>query len=124
MKFSLRITDNFMRNLETIEVFLLENDNTSHFFNILVDKLLNSVFDSLARFPRIGIDYLRKSPASLQAQNHLKLLQKRLKNIEVREYIFDEYLLLYALRERQLFLLSIKHHKQLAFDIDFKSLWV
>jgi len=39
----------------------------------------------------------------------------------LREYLSGDYLLLYALIERTVYLLSIKHHRQLSFDFD--RLW-
>ena len=39
------------------------------------------------------------------------------KNTEIREYIADEYLLLYAARDAVVFLLAIRHHRQLSFDL-------
>ena len=35
--------------------------------------------------------------------------------VTVREYIFGEYLLLYALRGQDLYLLAIRHHRELSF---------
>ncbi len=35
----------------------------------------------------------------------------------IREYIADDYLLLYAVRDSGVFLLSIRHHRQLSFDL-------
>ena len=43
------------------------------------------------------------------------------KSDDLREYIVDDYLLLYLLRGNQLVFLSIKHHRQLSFDL--KRFW-
>jgi hypothetical protein len=36
----------------------------------------------------------------------------------VREYVAGDYLNLYVVIERVVYLLSIKHHRQLSFDFD------
>jgi hypothetical protein len=52
-------------------------------------------------------------------------LHARLKAIakdgEIREYVMSHYLLLYARFDATIYLLSIRHHRQLSFD--FQSLW-
>lgn len=40
---------------------------------------------------------------------------------EPREYVMDNYLVLYALIDGKIFLLSIKHHRQLSFN--FEAHW-
>lgn len=45
------------------------------------------------------------------------LKMKSGKNTEIREYIADDYLLLYAVRGPVIFLLPIRHHHQLSFDL-------
>lgn len=40
---------------------------------------------------------------------------------DIREYLMEDYLLLYAIVDRAIYLLSIRHHKQLSFD--FAQLW-
>lgn len=48
----------------------------------------------------------------------LETLKQRLgKNTRLREYISGDYLVLYAVRGDNLYLLSIKHHRQLSFDL-------
>jgi hypothetical protein len=39
----------------------------------------------------------------------------------LREYVMDHYLVLYAQTEDVIYLLSIKHHRQVSFD--FESHW-
>jgi hypothetical protein len=40
---------------------------------------------------------------------------------ELREYVMTHYLVLYARLDATVYLLSIKHHRQISFD--FESLW-
>jgi len=49
-------------------------------------------------------------------------LRSRLaKSDDLREYIVDDYLFLYLLRATRVVFLSIKHHRQLSFDL--KRFW-
>lgn len=41
---------------------------------------------------------------------------------DLREFIFDDYLILYLIRDPHVVLLSIKHHRQLSFDLN--KFWV
>ncbi|MDO9014236.1 MAG: type II toxin-antitoxin system RelE/ParE family toxin, partial [Polynucleobacter sp.] len=40
---------------------------------------------------------------------------------EIREYVMSHYLLLYARLDSTIYLISIRHHRQLSFD--FQALW-
>ncbi|MBM4260499.1 MAG: hypothetical protein FJ143_08295 [Deltaproteobacteria bacterium] len=35
----------------------------------------------------------------------------------MREFGFDDYVLLYLVRKKRIYLVAIKHHKQLSFDL-------
>ncbi len=55
------------------------------------------------------------------------MLVKRLERMmgrseELREYIVDEYLLLYFVQPKRIVFLAIKHHRQLSFDLT--AFWV
>ena len=51
-----------------------------------------------------------------------KKLRRRLGHADdLREFIVDDYLLLYLVRGEQIVFLSIKHHRQLSFDL--KRFW-
>ena len=41
--------------------------------------------------------------------------------VELRDYLSGDYLLLYAFMQRTVYLLSIRHHRQLS--VDFERLW-
>ena len=36
---------------------------------------------------------------------------------DLREFVMDDYILLYLVRSSQIVFLSIKHHRQLSFDL-------
>jgi hypothetical protein len=61
----------------------------------------------------------------VEASNGIDGLKRKLKALakdgEIREYVMSHYLLLYARFDATIYLLSIRHHRQLSFD--FQSLW-
>ena len=81
---------------------------------------------NLERFPGIGRPFLAHSVRSVETSNALEALRTKLSALTpdpeaLREYIFDQYLVLYAQVGMNLYLLAIKHHRQLSFD--FQSHW-
>jgi hypothetical protein len=68
---------------------------------------------------------LERPTRSVETTNGVDHLKRKLKTLtddaEIREYILSNYLLLYSLVNQQIYLLSIRHHRQLSFD--FQSLW-
>jgi hypothetical protein len=49
------------------------------------------------------------------------LLDRLKKSDELREFVVDDYLVLYLLRGKRVVFLSVKHHRQLSFDL--KRFW-
>jgi len=118
---TVRLTANFERNLETIKTFLEEHDATRA-FSVLLTDLFDRIIPNLERFPDIGIDFLARAPQSREGQAHIERLKARLgEQVRLRECIVGDYLILYAVRGSNLYLLAIKHHLQLSFDL--KSHW-
>jgi len=112
-----RITANFQRNLESIREFLVELESATG-FDALITRLFEDVIPNLERFPDMGRDFLAREPLSVEGKAKLHALKTRSgKHTEIREYIADEYLLLYAVRDSVVFLLAIRHHRQLSFDL-------
>lgn len=87
----------------------------AHYDRLLI-HLRSTVLPNLAAFPGVGRSYLDDPPQSVEALNQLQALPQGLLE-ELREYLFDDYLLLYVVVEtsRTVFLLSIRHHKELTF---------
>lgn len=110
-------TQNFADKLDEIERFLHERD-VPHAFHALLQRLFDTIIPNLQRFPGIGLDFLARRPGSVEGVARLEALRKRLgTSVEIREYITGDYLLLYAVRDDGIYLLSIKHHLQLSFDL-------
>ena len=114
---TVRITRNFDKNLADIRRFLEEQEAPREFQSLL-EQLFETVIPNLERFPGMGVDFLAKVPQSTEGLMRLETLKQRLgRNTSLREYISGDYLVLYALRGDSLYLLSIKHHRQLSFDL-------
>jgi hypothetical protein len=72
----------------------------------------------------MGRTFIDRPVRSVESTNGIDVLQGKLskigRNAKIREYVLQHYLLPYAFGE-EIFLLSIRHHKQLS--IDFTALW-
>lgn len=112
-----RITRNFDKNLADIRQFL-DGLEAPREFQSLLEQLFETVIPNLERFPEMGVDFMAKLPQSTEGLMRLETLKQRLgKNTSLRAYISGDYLMLYALCGDNIYLLSIKHHRQLSFDL-------
>lgn len=113
------LTDSFLERLDAVEAFLAEGNAQTAFDRLLVE-LRSTVIPNLRRFPRLGRRYLDQPPQSAEAMAQLAQLPPGGAD-SLREYLHDDYLILYALSGTTVFLLSIRHCRQLGFD--FARLW-
>ena len=115
------LTASFLERLNSIEAFLGEA-NAAFAFEDLVDNIRTTVIPNLRRFPRIGRPYLVNPPQSAEALALLASLPVGAANA-LREYLHGDYLMLYTVIDETetVYLLSIRHHRQLSFD--FAGLW-
>lgn len=118
---TVKLTAHFEHNLEEVEAFLLEAD-TPQAFDTLLDELTDTVIPNLERFPGMGRLFLERPTRSVEASNGIARLTRQLDTIaeggELREYVMTHYLLLYAQIKGAVYLLSIRHHRQLSFDLE------
>lgn len=119
--YRVELTLSFLERLDAIETFLLEA-NAGFAFDALLSELRATVIPNLKRFPRIGRRYLATPPQSAEALAQLAALPAGAPDA-LREYLHGDYLMLYAAAEADatVYLLSIRHHRQLSFD--FARLW-
>lgn len=119
--YRVELTASFLDRLDAIEAFLTEADVAFAFDDLLAD-LRATVFPNLARFPRIGRRYLDNPPQSAEALAQLAALPAGAASA-LREYLHGDYLMLYTAMDADatVYLLSIRHHRQLSFD--FARLW-
>ena len=112
-----RVTANFEANLNSIRDFLVVVAAPAEFERLL-GRLFDEIIPNLARFPDLGRDFAARAPQSTEGAAALAALRRKAsRDTTLREYITDDYLLLYAVRDDTEFLLSIRHHRQLSFDL-------
>jgi hypothetical protein len=117
-----KFTANFERNLADIELFLTEAEALQAFGGLL-DELLETVIPNLERFPDIGRPFLSRQPRSVETTNTMATLRAKLSALTpdtdaLREYVLKDCLLLYALIAGAVYLLAIRHLRQLSFDFE------
>jgi len=123
--YRVELTASFLACLDAIEAFLLEADAGAAFDDLLAE-LRATVIPNLRRFPRIGRRYLDNPPQSSEALAQLAALPVGAPDA-LRNYLHGDYLMLYTVVEASastnatVYLLSIRHHRQLSFD--FTRLW-
>ena len=120
-RYRVELTASFLQRLDAIEAFLLEAD-AGFVFDTLLAELRGTVIPNLRRFPRIGRRYLDNPPQSAEALAQLAVLPTGAPDA-LREYPHGDYLILYAPMDANttVYLLSIRHHRQLSFD--FARVW-
>lgn len=120
-RYRVELTASFLERLNAIEAFLTEAD-AAFAFDDLLAELRATVIPNLARFPRIGRRYLDNPPQSAEALAQLAALPAGAASA-LREYLHGDYLMLYTAMDATatVYLLSIRHHRQLSFD--FARLW-
>jgi plasmid stabilization system protein ParE len=117
-RIQVELTASFIERLESIEAFLTDA-GAPQAYDQLLDGL-RTVIANLRRFARIGRRYLDKPPQSAEAFAQLRALPPGAADA-LREYLHGDYLMLYAQTGSTVYLLSIRHHRQLSFA--FAKLW-
>jgi plasmid stabilization system protein ParE len=117
--YSVELTDNLLARLDSIEAFLTEAA-AAFAYDDLLAGLRATVVPNLARFPLMGRRYLDQPPQSVEALEQLSKLPVGAVD-RLRVLLHGDYLLLYSLIDEVVYLLSIRHHRQLSFD--FSGLW-
>ena len=116
----MKLTANFEGNLAALKAFLIEAA-AAHAYDALLDDLLQTAIPSLERYPRIGKPFLAREPRSIESRAAVERLRARLGRGEIREIVVGDHVILYAFIGGTVYLLSIRHHRQLSFD--FKGFW-
>ena len=127
--YRVELTASFLERLDAIEAFLVKADAGLAFDDLLAE-LRATVIPNLRRFPRMGRRYLANPPQSAEALTQLAAMASQ--NTAgapdaLREYLHGDYLMFYTVVDSpppahaSVYLLSIRHHRQLSFD--FARLW-
>lgn len=117
---AVKLTANFEANLLAIESFWSAS-GAPQGYERLLDDLLDTVIPNLEVHPQIGRPFLERPAHSVEAQTMMGRLSARVGRGELREYLARDYLILYALIGDIVYLLAIRHHRQLSFD--FEAFW-
>lgn len=113
---TVHLTASFEANLADIEAFLQEDAPAA--FDRLLESLESELIPNLEHFPRLGRSFLERNPASAEGWLKREGLRTRLQGKDLREYMQGDYLILYLDDGKIVFLLSIRHHRQLSYDLD------
>ncbi len=113
-------TENFSANLTTIQDFL--GPERANVYQRLLARLFDDIIPTLSTFPRSGRSFLDNITYSNESVSLVSKLMDKLKpGDDLREFIVDDYLVLYIVRGNRIFFLSIKHHRQLSYEL--KRFW-
>jgi len=109
-------TENFAKNLNAVQAFL--GDEGREAWARLLDRLFEDLIPTITQFPQSGRPFLAQSIGSLEARRTVRRLRRGLHpGDELREFILDDYLVLYLVRDPIVAFLAVKHHRQLSFDL-------
>jgi plasmid stabilization system protein ParE len=115
-KSQLFFTQNFTANLDEIQEFLSVEGRLA--FQRLLNRLFDDICPQLSRFPLSGRSFLGHHAGSVDAEKLIERLRERLRaGDNLREFVVDDYVVLYLVRRSRIYFLAIKHHRQLSFDL-------
>lgn len=128
VKAAVHFTANFEANLAQI-ADIWRDGGAPQAYEHLLEAIGDTVIGNLESHPRIGRRFFARAAQSLEVRQRLASMAKRYGSAEVREYLSGDYLLLYSVAEQgaankrrtTVFLLAIRHHRQLSFD--FEGFW-
>ena len=114
--YRVELTVSFLERLDAVEEFLTAAEARFADDDLLAE-LRQTVIPSLGRYPRIGRRYLDQPPRSVEALTLLAGFAAGEADA-LREYVTGDYLILYTQIEAEavLYLLSIRHQRELAFS--------
>jgi len=118
--YRVELAASFLERLASIEAFLTEA-GAAFAYDDLLTGLRSTVIPNLARFPRMGKRYLDQPPQSVEALDQLAQLPAGAADA-LRIYLHSDHLLLYTVIDTVVYLLSIRHHRQLS--CDFARPWL
>jgi plasmid stabilization system protein ParE len=116
---AVKITAAFEQNLTEIEAFLAEAGSIKAFDDLLAD-LADTIIPNLERFPAMGRTFFGRPAQSVESAIGIDRLTDALdalgQSSELREIVTAQYVILYAVIAGTVFLLAVRHHRQLSFD--------
>lgn len=83
----------------------------------LLDQAYDALPQRLAQLPRIGRELVPHNPEAAEVLAVWAVVRKLLgDDIELREYLLEDYLVLYAVHQDFIHLLTLQHHRQSGFN--------
>lgn len=127
LKAAVKLTANFESHLVSIDAFWRDRDVPQAFLQLLDE--LEIIIANLEQYPFLGRSFLNRTPQSLETSERVSEIKRRFVDINVREYVFGDYIILYSVdgisgtagNLLTVHLLAIRHHRQLSFD--FEIFW-
>jgi plasmid stabilization system protein ParE len=117
-KAKIALAANFERNLEAIGVFVAEAEGPPSVLDDLVDAIVSRLFPLLESHPRAGRDWMLNPPPTESGKAlQQRIAQKLQVRRELREFVLDQHLVLYAIDGNTVTLLAIRHGRELGFDV-------
>ncbi|KIG04218.1 type II toxin-antitoxin system RelE/ParE family toxin [Caballeronia concitans] len=117
----IRISRQFEARIADIERYWQRLDQPRS-FERMVEAFETKAEPLLERFPAIGRLFLNTVPdtyvALLDCEELIQETEGAKERAELREFVFDDYVLLYLLVGDTVLLASIRHCKELSFDFD------
>ncbi len=87
-------------------------------FEALLDQLFHVIIPNLESHPFMGGSFFVKPPGSVEATALYEQVMVLLpKGASLRQYFAGDYVVLYLIHDGEILLLSIKHQRQLSFDL-------
>ncbi len=115
-KSRLFFTENFTANLDEVQSFLSVEGQSA--FQRLVKHLFDDLCPQFAQFPLSGRSFIAHHTGSTEAKKLMERVQDRLRaGDDLREFVVDNYVVLYLVRRTRIYFIAIKHHRQLSFDL-------
>jgi plasmid stabilization system protein ParE len=109
-------TANFTANLDEIQSFLSVEGRLA--FQRLLNRLFDDICPQVSRFPFSGRSFLGHHAGSVETQELIERVRERLRaSDDLREFVVDDYVVLYLVRRTRIYFVAIKHHRQLSFDL-------
>ena len=115
-KSRLFFTDNFAANLDEIQSFLSVEGRSA--FQRLLTRLFSDICSQVSRFPLSGRPFMGHHAGSSEAAQLIERVREKLRaGDELREFVVDDYVVLYLIRRTRIYFIAIKHPRQLSFDL-------
>jgi plasmid stabilization system protein ParE len=106
-------TDSFWAGMSRIGEFLVSAE-AGHRYESLLDDFDQIIVPNLGAFPQIGKPYIGDTQQSTEALMAVAKLPRDARS-NLRQYVHDDYSILYVLGPELIHIVAIRHHKESTF---------